>query len=348
MAPIQNLGILTSGGDCAGLNAAIRAVAERALAQGWRLHGIAGGTLGLIERPLRVRELDAAALAQLPFRSGGTVLGTVNRGDPFASADAGGSPDRAARFAAGARELGLDALVVIGGDGSMRILHRLCSEAGLPMVGIPKTIDNDVPGTDLAIGFSTAVQVVSDAIDRLQPTAASHHRVMVVEVMGREAGHIALHGGIAGGADVILLPELPLHPQQVYDRVRRLVEGGQGYALVVIAEGVGLGPGGGGGTWLASEIRRHAGVEARCTVLGHLQRGGPPTAEDRLLAAVFGSHAVDLLVAGQAGRMVAWRQGSVTSVPITEVIGGPCHVRLDDPLLLTARKIGIGLADRRD
>lgn len=347
MKPIRTLGILTSGGDCAGLNTAIRAVAQTALGEGWRVLGIFDGTLGLIEQPARTCELNLESLDLFPFRAGGTALGTVSRGDPFQFQMPDGSlRDRSADFIAGVRGVGLDALAVIGGDGSMRILARLCARAGLPMVGIPKTIDNDVPGTDYAIGFSTAVQVVSEAIDRLQPTAASHHRVMVLEVMGRDAGHIALHGGLAGGADAILIPEIGLHEPSFIAHLQRLAGGPRRHALVVIAEGLlAKNREGGAGTWLVRQIEAQTGAEARQTVLGHLQRGGMPNAQDRLLASAFGVHAVELLAAGTSERMVAWREGRIDSVPLAEVVGGPRRVEPGHGLLAVARRLGIYIGE---
>jgi ATP-dependent phosphofructokinase / diphosphate-dependent phosphofructokinase len=341
MSRIRTLGILTSGGDCAGLNAAIRAVARAALREGWRTHGIFDGSLGLMESPPRSVELDLANLDRFNFRDGGTALGTVNRGDPFRFPMPDGSlRDRSADFVAGARTLGLDALAVIGGDGSMRILARLCEVAGLPMVGIPKTIDNDVPGTDYAIGFWTAVQIVSEAIDRLQPTAASHHRVMVLEVMGRGTGHIALNGGIAGGADAILMPEFDTDWDALTTHLQRVAAGPRRHALVVVAEGLREGPEHGTGEWVRGEIERRTGVESRCVVLGHLQRGGTPHAQDRLLASAFGVHAVELLAAGDVGRMVAWREGRVSSVALADAVQGPCLVAPDAGLVGVARRIG--------
>lgn len=337
----RTLGLLTSGGDCAGLNAAIHAAALTALRRGWRVLGIAGGTTGLMETPPRYCEMTQDMLATFPFRAGGTVLGTINRGNPFQITLPDGSvQDRSVNFAAGVQALGLNALVVIGGDGSMRILNRLCKPAGIPMIGIPKTIDNDVPGTDTAIGFSTAVQVVSDSIDRLQPTAASHHRVMVLEVMGREAGHIALHGGIAGGADAIVLPEIGLRMEALIDHLRHCLDA-KGYALVVVAEGVRCeGVAGSIGGWLAQQIEAQAGAESRCTVLGHLQRGGSPNAQDRLLASAFGTHAIELLEAGDVGRMVAWRNHRLCSVPLETAVTGPRLVDPADELIATARQLG--------
>src|SRR6056297_2237962 len=209
MAGQKRIGILTSGGDCAGLNAVIRAVVARAAQFGWTVIGIEQGTVGLLSRPLRYRVLEAEAFSGNILRQGGTILGTTNKGNPFAyPMDDGTTKDRSAEIVGGAKELGLDAIICIGGDGSFAILNKLFKGSGVEIVGIPKTIDNDVGLTEIAVGFDTAVHVATEALDRLQPTAASHARVMVLEVMGRDAGHIALNAGIAGGADVILLPEI--------------------------------------------------------------------------------------------------------------------------------------------
>ena len=240
MPDIQTVGVLTSGGDCAGLNAVIRAVTYHAITTyGWKVTGILDGTAGLIERPLRYRELTLDTLDARLLRESGTFLGTTSKGDPrhYRMPD-GTYRDLSPEFAQGVRDLGLDALIVIGGDGSMRIITQLCERAGIGMVGVPKTIDNDVHGTQWAVGFATALTVVTDALDRLQPTAASHHRVMILETMGRDTGHIALNAGIAGGADIILFPEMPYTVAGVARRIRELLAQGKTHALVVVAEGV--------------------------------------------------------------------------------------------------------------
>ena len=362
MKPIKTLGVMTSGGDCAGLNAAIRAVTLHATqTYGWRVLGIHDGTLGLMEQPRRYTELHADAFTGRLLREGGTVLGTTTQGDPFRFPMPDGSlRDRSDEFAAGVRELDLDALVVIGGDGSMRILARLCEYAGLGMVGIPKTIDNDVHGTMYAIGFMTAVNVVTDALDHLQPTAASHHRVMILETMGRDAGHIALSAGVAGGADVILIPELRYTLDGVAAHLGRVMQRGT-HALMVVAEGVRTEDGraviaggpeghpryGGIGHHLMQEISARSGAVARVTVLGHVQRGGVPSAIDRLLASGFGVHAVDLAAQGRFGRMTVWQAGGVADLPLSEVTIGARCVAQDDPLIETARALGIYVGEAR-
>jgi 6-phosphofructokinase len=235
---MKRLGLLTSGGDCAGLNAAIRAVVKRAVTgYGAEVVGILQGTRGLMERPVKARPLDLAVFTGDILRQGGTMLGTVNKGNPFTFPDGkGGVSDRSAEVLDGIRGLGLDALIGIGGDGSMRILKRLADQGNLPFVGIPKTIDNDVPGTEMCIGYHTAVATAVEALDRLQPTAASHQRVMVLEVMGRDAGHIALAAGIAGGADVILIPEIPYDAAAITAKLASVTQEGRNHALVICAE----------------------------------------------------------------------------------------------------------------
>lgn len=358
MAKPFTLGVLTSGGDCAGLNAVIRAVTTHAIRQyGFRVVGILDGTLGLMERPLRTRELTLNGVDDV-LREGGTFLGTTTKGDPFAYPMADGSVrDRSNDFAEGVRETGLDALIVIGGDGSMRISARLCAAANIGMVGVPKTIDNDVHGTEYAVGFATAINVVVDALDRLQPTAASHHRVMILETMGRDAGHIALNGGIAGGADVILIPELPYTLEGVAACIRDVLKQ-RSHALVVIAEGVktmagetiraghaggsgAVGSYGGIGYYLAEAITGQTGAETRVSILGHVQRGGTPSPRDRLVASSFGVHAVRLVAEGKLNRMVAWQNRGVVDVPLSDVTIGARAVADDDPLILTARGLGI-------
>ena len=361
MKDIKTLGVLTSGGDCAGLNAVIRAVTYHAnQVCGWRVLGILDGSLGLMEKPPRYRELRADSFDEGLLREGGTFLGTTNKGDPFRFPQPDGSfRDRSGDFAAGVRELGLDALVVIGGDGSMRILSRLCEQAGIGMVGVPKTIDNDVHGTEYAVGFASAINVVTDALDRLQPTAASHHRVMILETMGRDAGHIALNGGIAGGADVILVPELPYSLDGLVKHLRRVLSQGRSHALLVVAEGVKTEDGkpvsvnlpgeqfryGGVGYYLEREIGQRLGTETRVTVLGHLQRGGTPSPRDRLLASAFGVHAVRLVSERCFGRMVAWQDRGVVDVPLSDVTVGSRLLQPDDPLIATARGVGIYVGD---
>lgn len=362
MPDIKTLGVLTSGGDCAGLNAVIRAVTYHAVqVYGWKVIGVQDGTAGLIDRPLRFRELGMATFDGRLLRESGTFLGTSSGGNPlhFQMPD-GSYRDRSPEFAEGVRELGLDALIVIGGDGSMRILSKLCEGAGIGMIGVPKTIDNDVHGTESCVGFGTAVTVVTEALDRLQPTAASHRRVMILEVMGRDAGHIALNAGIAGGADVILIPELPYSVPGVARRLKELLTTGRTHALVVVAEGVRTEQGlkadvpnaaghcyGGIGHYLGTQLAALTKAETRVTILGHVQRGGTPSPADRLLASSFGVHAVGLAARERYSRMVAWRGGRVVDVPLAEVTIGARLLDEDDPLIFTARGLGIHLGEQR-
>jgi 6-phosphofructokinase 1 len=354
------IGILTSGGDCAGLNAAIRAVTHRAASLGFEVIGIANGTAGLLERPPLVRRLTPADCDPSLLRQGGTILGTTNKGNPFAFPMPDGTKkDRSGEIVEAIRLLGLTGLIGIGGDGSLAILRKLATQGGFGLVGIPKTIDNDVGATETCIGFETAVTVAMEALDRLQPTAASHARVMVLEVMGRDAGHIALAAGIAGGADVILLPEIPYDIAKVCAHVETVREGGRNFALVIVSEAVRMEGGtasvvqyaqgqerfGGIGAYIADQIARETGAETRVTVLGHVQRGGSPVAQDRILASAFGVHAVDLLAQGETDRMVAWANREVVSVPLAEAIATYHTVDASGTLVRTARALGICLGD---
>ncbi|TAK99687.1 MAG: ATP-dependent 6-phosphofructokinase [Rhodospirillaceae bacterium] len=343
---IATLGILTSGGDCAGLNAVIRAATDAAVGRGWRVLGLRNGHLGLLANPPDILPLTADAVRGDLLRAGGTILGTTTKGDPFAFPDADGTKrDRSAEVLAAIRALGLDAIVVIGGDGSMRLFDRLLTPAGIPWVGVPKTIDNDVPGTEFAVGFFTAVEVVGQALDRLASTAASHRRIMVTEVMGRDSGYLALFGGIAGGADAILMPEFAYDLDAVAAHVRRVTHDRPSPVLVVVAEGIKR-PAeerrlkGSVGTAITEGLQSRTGFDARCTVLGHVQRGGSPVMFDRLLGSAFGARAVHVLAAGESSRMVAWRGGLVTDIPMTEVTTGPSFVRADSQLMRTARRLG--------
>jgi len=357
----RNIGLLTSGGDCAGLNAVIRAVVARAGSYGWNVWGIHKGTHGLMRRPVEATLLDVRFAESGMLRLGGTILGTTNQGDPFVfSGPAGKKRDRSNEVIEGVKLLGLDALIGIGGDGSMAILRRLARQGGLKLVGIPKTIDNDVGSTDIAVGFHTAVDVATEALDRLTPTAASHDRVMVLEVMGRDAGHIALASGIAGGADVILIPEIPYRIEKVAAHIENIRRNGRNFALVVVAEAVpdrtgkrikrrqarGVSTYGGIGQVLGEAISRLTGAETRVTVLGHVQRGGEPDWNDRLVASAFGVHAVDLVARGRFDRMVAWRNRRVVDVPLAEAARGAHLVDPQGDLVQTARGLGIGFGDR--
>ncbi|BCL33778.1 ATP-dependent 6-phosphofructokinase [Nostoc sp. MS1] len=354
----KRIGILTSGGDCPGLNCVIRAVVSHAkLTYDWEVLGIPYATQGLLERQaiaLNMHGWDLRGIDPL-LNMGGTILGTINKGDTLAHVD---------EMLASYKALALDALIVIGGDGSLSILHELANQGHWNLIGIPKTIDNDVALTERAIGFDTAVNTIVDALNRLTFTAASHDRVMIVEVMGRSAGHLALHAGIAGGADVILIPEISYtisglcqHLAELRDRWRRK------FAIVVVAEGAKLcledvennikvsvsSPKCGRGQYIADQIAQCSAnlMDTRVSVLGHIQRGGIPSALDRLTATVFGKTAVDLIAQGQFGKMVAWQNGEVIPVPIEDVVvQSPLHVNPHSSLVQSARCLGIYVGEK--
>jgi 6-phosphofructokinase 1 len=356
----MRLGVMTSGGDCAGLNAVIRAVVRHADGYGFEVLGIHKATHGFAMRPVDAVKLTPTNVSGLVGR-GGTVLETTNKGDPFAYPDGrGGYLDRSDVIGAGYHELGLDALIGIGGDGSLAILNKLAAQSGWNLVGIPKTIDNDVGHTELAIGFSSAVAVATEALDRLDVTAASHSRVMILEVMGRDAGHIALTAGIAGGAHVVLIPEIDYDIETVCAHLERRRAAGMNHSLVVVAEAIADPEGdrrlqtlaqgerryGGVGQRIADAIAQRTGAETRVTVLGHVQRGGTPVAMDRVLGSAFGVAAVDLCAEGRFGRMVAWQKRRVVDLPIEEAISSYQAVEPDDTLVTTARGLGISFGDR--
>lgn len=361
MANKKRIGILTSGGDCAGLNAAIRSVVFAATRLGWEVIGIEDGTAGLLTRPMGYRLLKREMFDTTIMRLGGTILGTTNKGNPFRFPMPDGSvKDRSDEIIAGIKELELEAIIGIGGDGSMDILRTLAKRGRFNLVGIPKTIDNDLGKTEISIGFETAVFVATEALDRLQPTAASHDRVMVLEVMGRDAGNIAMTAGIAGGADVILIPEIPYSLSKVAEKIISIrEEEKRNFALVVVSESAKEVDGaalqveyyggekryGGIGHYLGDRIAASTGFETRVTVLGHVQRGCAPIAGDRLLAAAFGVRAVELVAEGKFDRMVAWSNRKVIDVPIEEAIASYQAVDLNGALVQTARALGICLGD---
>ena len=360
--PPVKIGIVTGGGDCPGLNAVIRSVAKAAAKRGWESVGILGGYAGLLD-PQRFIPLDYHSLGGLLTR-GGTILGTANKGAFSAKTGHGenrGLPKElldATR--AGMDKLGISALVSIGGDGSLSIAQQM-HEHGIPIIGVPKTIDNDLDGTLLTFGFDSAVACATDAIDRLHSTAESHQRVMVLEVMGRYAGWIALFAGVAGGGDVILIPEIPFSYDAVVAKIREREERGCHFSIVVVAEGAREKDGGfvtsaeqeenrearlgGIGNVVAAEIQRRTGKETRVCVLGHLQRGGPPTPFDRALCSMFGAHAVELIAGRRFGRMVAWRGDQISDLPIVDAIGRLKTVPTTGNLPQTARALGISLGE---
>ena len=358
----KRIGILTSGGDCAGLNAVIRAVTLRAeLEYGWEVYGIKQGTMGLMNRPVDLKRIDLKRLDGSFLRRGGTFLGTTNRGNPFAYPQPDGTfVDQSQDVIEGFRQAKLDALIGIGGDGSQAILRKLTEQGNIPYVAIPKTIDDDIGLTEHSIGYSTAVHVATEALDRLQPTAASHDRVMILEVMGRDAGHIALASGIAGGADVILIPEIPYKLENLANKLNAIMRQGRNFALVVVSEAVKMENGecstlkdpggreryGGIAHYLADHITRMTGAESRFTVLGHVQRGGQPVVEDRILAQVMGIKAVDLIAEEKFDRMVAWQNRRVVDVDLREAIAAYQAVDVHGTLINSARGLGISFGDK--
>lgn len=358
--PSRAIGICTGGGDAPGLNAVIRAAVRTAKLQyGWGVVGITNGFNGLIW-PEQSTELTLETIRGILPR-GGTILGTTNRGNPFAfPLEENGQTtvrDLSRLCLENMGKLGIEAMVVIGGDGTLTIAHEF-SKIGMKVVGVPKTIDNDLLATEQSFGFDTALHVATDAIDRLHTTGESHHRVMVVEVMGRDAGWIALHSGLAGGADVILIPEIPFTIETVCESIRRREEGGRTFCLVVVAEGVKLpkldGRGkpfpapvpGQVGNAIGFAIREFLKKEVRVTVLGHVQRGGSPSPFDRTLATRFGVASIDLLARGEYDRMVCLRCGRIESVPLGEAIGATKCVDPQSDYVRAARAVGITFGDR--
>ena len=361
----RRIGILTAGGDCPGLNALIRAVVLAAVPRRWDVLGIEDATHGLVDldyrRPLGNHWLTADDVEDILAR-GGTILGTSNKSDPFRYAvERDGQRvevDVSDRLMENYRALGLDAIVWVGGDGSMRIAQRL-TEKGMRIVGVPKTIDLDLGGTDYSFGFNTAVETITEAVDRLQDTAESHDRVMIVEVMGRNAGFLALHGAIAGGAHICLIPEIPYRIEPILAKIRERCNNGLPYSIAIVSEGAA--PQGGepsytggrelgampkllgAGARLAAELEPHLELDTRVTVLGHVQRGGSPNQFDRILATRFGVAAVEAIERGEFGTMVSLRTPDVVTVPIAEAIAKPRRVEPGNPLLHAARSVGVEL-----
>ena len=358
---MKRIGILTSGGDCGGLNAAVRSIFYRAKQKyNLEVYGILEGTVGLMERPPLYTKLSYNTFSGNLIRQGGTFLGTTNKGNPFKYPMGDGTfKDRTAEIVGGYHELGLDGLIVIGGDGSMKILKEVADKGKLNIVAIPKTIDNDVGATESSIGFHTAVSVATNALDNLQFTAASHNRTMILEVMGRDAGHIALNAGIAGGADVILIPEIPYSFDGIIHQLNRLSSFGINHSLMVVAEAVKQVDGnqsiisfadgeqrlGGIGNYISNGIMKKTEIECRVTSLGHVQRGAPPTTQDRILASAFGVYAVDLLAKKKFDRMVAWMDRRVVDFPIEKGIQTYKKVEKTDSLVKTALALGIYIGD---
>ncbi len=360
---IKRIAINTGGGDAPGLNAVIRAATLAALQNGWEVLGIRRGYTGLLQGEIDgepgLMPLTAQSVRGITHL-GGTMLGTTTRGNPFGMEvrkpdGTWGKMDLSDEIVERFNELEIDALIAIGGDGSLNIANAL-SQKGLPVVGVPKTIDNDLRATDVTFGFQTAVEVATDAIGRLHSTAEAHQRVMVVEVMGRHTGWIALESGLAGGADVILIPEIPFNAERVMEKIRERERIGRRFSIIVVAEGAygeGESPSyadktgryGGIAERLAREIEEHTGKETRTLVLGHIQRGGSPIAYDRNLALRFGAAAVRCIASGSFGTMVALQGQSIRPVPLHEAIQGLKTVPLDGDNVITARQLGVELGD---
>ena len=357
----KTIAILTGGGDCPGLNAVIRGVVRAATRRDWTVIGIKDGFDGLVQQP-KTMVLDRPAVRGI-LQRGGTILGTSNRGNPFSyPVERDGETvleDVSGQVLENFQKIGADALVAIGGDGTLKIARQLC-DLGMPVVGVPKTIDNDLKGTDVTFGYNTAVGIVTEALDRLHSTAESHHRVMVVEVMGRDAGWIALESGIAGSADVILIPEIPYHIDKVCAAIRQRGMSGSLFSIVVVAEGATSAAGGkvvqksadenlgverlgGIGQVVAREIEQCLGLDMdlRVVVLGHVQRGGTPSPFDRILSSRFGVKAVQLIEQGGFGKMVGLHARNIVFVDIADAVGRLNLVDPDGELVETAEELGI-------
>jgi len=359
---VTNIGVLTGGGDCPGLNAVIRGVTKPAQDYGMTVFGIRDGFEGLVEgKSIELRNTAVSGI----LSQGGTILGSSNKGDPFHwPVSKNGKiviEDRSADVMKNYKAWNLDAIIAIGGDGTMHICNKL-SMLGLNMIGVPKTIDNDLDSTDITFGHYSAVYVVSMALDRLHTTASSHHRVIVVEVMGRYAGWIALHGGLSGGADIILIPEIPFSWDKIYDKIHKRELMGKRFSLVCVAEGAKPAGGkmiqrgtdkkrtdpiqlGGIGKVVADNIEKNTGRETRVTVLGHLQRGGSPTPYDRILATKFGAFAIQLAAEKKFGRMVALKGNEIKNIKIEDAIAKQKLVKPDNQAVVAARALGLSFGD---
>lgn len=359
---IKKIAVNTGGGDAPGLNAVIRAITLAALQQGWEVHGIRHGYRGLIDTSqiTRLTKETVRGITHL----GGSILGAANRGNPFSypvqTKEGTKTQDISDTVVENFSKLGFDVLVCIGGDGSLRIAQKLINK-GIPIVAIPKTIDNDLTGTVISFGFDTAVNVATEALDRLHSTAESHERVFVVELMGRYSGWIALHAGLSGSADVILIPEIPFQINSVCNKIMERERSGRHFSIVVCAEGATLrggshytkGPKEAGGEvvlggiaeYVAKEITQNTGKETRSLVLGHLQRGGSPTTFDRTLGLRFGAAAIRCILSGEINKMVALNPPFVTAIPIEEACSKIKVVPKDSDTILTARSLGISFGD---
>ncbi len=364
---MKKLLVLTGGGDCPGLNAVIRGIAKAAKQHGeWELWGSIEAFNGVLKTPIEIVKLTSRRTAGIHVK-GGTIIKTTNKGNPlnFPVQKKDGSwtsKDVSKELVAKIKKLGFEAVINIGGDGSQAISQALY-EKGLNIIGVPKTIDNDLSATDLTFGFSTAVQIATESFDKLVTTAESHHRVMIMEVMGRDAGWIALHTAIAGGAEVCLIPEIPFNIDTIIKKIKKRYRKGKGFANIVVAEGAkpigGKAMGskakvagdthlklGGIGNYLRARIEEHDGVpQVRSTVLGHIQRGGTPVAFDRILASAMGVKAFEMARDKKYGRMVTYKNHQVESVTIKKAISKYNHVNTDHYLIKTARSLGISFGD---
>jgi ATP-dependent phosphofructokinase / diphosphate-dependent phosphofructokinase len=356
---VKKIGVMTTGGDCAGLNAAIRAVTLRAHSLGVEVLGFKYGSDGVVSRDYI--NLHPGVVTYEYLTRGGSVLGCMSKGGPLKYLnDDGVEVDIAALFAESYRALNLDCLITIGGDGSFSIMHSLVKRFRLNCIGIPKTIDNDLACTDISIGYSTSVQSIVDSIDKLQTTAESHQRIIVVQVMGRDAGHLALASGIAAGADIVLIPEIQYKKEVIAQHLNEIYSTGKKFAIVVVSEAIKREDGTsimvrdfvnrrdryeGAAHYICCLIESMTSLETRPVVLGHVQRGGSPIAIDRLLASQFGVHAVDLAMKQEYGRVVVLRNNTLSSTPIENTISAYNSVDLDSPLIYTARGLGLCLGD---
>ncbi len=337
----KRIGILTAGGDCPGLNAAIRGVGKTAIVEyGMEVIGFVSGYTGLIHK--EYIELEEHKLSGI-LTLGGTILGT-SREKPFKISKNDGGINKPEQIVQNYHDLELDSLVCIGGNGTMKTASGL-SDLGLNVIGIPKTIDNDVWGTDLTFGFDSAVSIATEAIDRLHTTANSHHRAMVIEVMGHNAGWIALYAGMAGGGDIILIPEVEYNIRAVCKKIEKRFEDNKSYSIVVVAEGIKVPEGRTAGNFIAECISTYTGIEARETRLGYIQRGGSPTPMDRILATRYGSYAAEMIANGQSGSMVALRDNLLTTIPLSEVYDKLNLIPEDHPLIKKCRNIGVSFGD---
>ena len=362
----KRLLVVTTGGDCPGLNAVIRAIVKRAnIEKNWEVLGSVEGYNGILQEPMEIIQLDSKAISGIHVK-GGSIIRTTSKGGPFNwpiknSDGSWTTVDRSDELVRRLQYQHIDAIICIGGDGSQKISQSLF-EKGVNIIGVPKTIDNDLLCTDFTFGFQTAVEVATDAVDKLVTTATSHSRTMILEVMGRDAGWIALNASVAGGAHIVLIPEIPYHIEKVIQKIQSRQEEGKGFSIIVIAEGAKPAGGevtskastevgyenvilGGVGRKIMGDIKNQIDIEMRVTVLGHLQRGGIPIAYDRILATQFGVKAFELVLEKQFGQMVAYKHHDIISVPITEAVAKLNLVKPDDYLINTARGIGICLGD---